>query len=194
MKILKGFIGSLVLVFLMSISPSKPASNSFEQHVFAIGIVANPTGNDPLLSFAILSFFNGDLSSTQPLTRQTFIRMASGDWPSKANPLKEDLFLANGIETCGRYVDTITRKKVYLCDPLDSLWKVRFSEHPYVFDDTGWSKGKYKPGKRQMDFLYQEYEVSNINLDYFIGNYMWKLLRDVQDSAWVWNYKSLEDI
>ncbi len=184
----------LVLSSLFLLSTKESPKTVFQQHVFALGIISNPTGNDPLLSFALVSFFNGDMVASQPLTKETFIRMASGDWPSKANPNREDLFLANGIESCGRFVDTISKQKIYLCDPLDSLWKIRFGEHPYVFDDSGWSHGKYKPNARQMAFLYQEYEVSNITVDYFIGNFMWKLLRDVQDSTWVANYKSLEDI
>ncbi|MEZ4938458.1 MAG: hypothetical protein R2799_12790 [Crocinitomicaceae bacterium] len=193
MKGVRIFFGLVTLLIVMGVS-SRPKEIPFQQHFFAIGIVANPSGNEPILSFAIISFFNGEMSSSQQITRETFIRMACGDWPSKANPNKEDLFLANGIETCGRYVDTLYNKKVYLCDPLDSLWKIRFNEHPFVFDSSGWSLGKYKPSDRQMKFLYEEYGVSNINLDYFIGDYMWKLLRDVQDSAWVMNYKSLEDI
>ena len=192
MSQLRKIIFIVVSIFLLSAKDtSQPV---FQQHVFSLVIISNPTGNDPLLSFAIVSFFNGEMVASQPITRETFIRMASGDWPSKANPNKEDLFIVNGIETCGRYVDTITRKKVYLCDPLDSLWKVRFSDHPYVFDDSGWSHGKYRPNAKQMAFLYEEYEVSNITVDYFIGNFMWKLLRDVQDSVWIMNYKSLEDI
>lgn len=175
-------------------SSKKDSKPVFEQHVFALGIVSNATGNNHLLTFVIISFFEGEMIASQQITRETFIRMASGDWPSKANPTKQDMFVENGIEVCGRYVDTITNKKVYLCDPLDSLWKVRYNEHPYVFDDTGWSHGKFKPNRRQMAFLYQEYEVSNISVDYFIGNFMWKLLRDVQDSTWRMHYKSLEDI
>jgi hypothetical protein len=187
-------VAILLLCSFLNLSVDREKPLGFQQYVFAIGLISNPSGNDPLLSFAILSMFNGEMVSAQPITKNTFIRMASGDWPSKANPNKEDLFIANGIEACGRYVDTLTRKKVYLCDPLDSLWKIRYKEHPYVFDDSGWSHGKYKPNALQIAYLYQEYEVSHVNVDYFIGNFMWKLLRDVQDSSWVMNYKSLEDI
>jgi len=132
--------------------------------------------------------------ASQPLTKNTFIRMASGDWPCKANPNREDLFSKNELYTCGRYVDSITRKKVYLCDAIDSLWKIRYDENPYSYGDDGWSLGKYTPNTKQMEFLYKNYEVSRINVDFFIGTFMWKILKDVQDSTWVMNYKSLEDI
>ena len=193
MRSVKIFFGLVTLLLVMGMS-TRPKEKAFQQHFFAIGIIANASGNEAMLTFAVVTLFNGQLSAAQPINRETFIRMACGDWPSKANPEREDLFVKNGVDLCGRYVDTITKKKVYLCDPLDSLWKVRFNEHPFVFDDSGWSKGKYKPNKAQMKFLYEQYEVSNINLDYFIGDFMWKLLRDVQDSTWVMNYKSLEDI
>lgn len=193
MKIKVAFILTLVsFLHLSVIRDSSPVA--FQQHVFAIGIIANPAGDDPVLTFSIVSFFNGTIVQNQPITKNTFIRMACGDWPSKANPLREDLFVANGIYTCGRYEDTITKKKFYLCDALDSLWKIRYESHPYIFDDSGWSHGKYKPNAKQLQFLYENYELSHINVDFFIGNFMWKILRDVQDSAWVMNYKSLEDI
>lgn len=166
----------------------------FEQHLFALAIIANPSGADPLVSYAIVTMTGNKLINSKPISRDAFIRMACGDWPCKANPGREDLFLKNDLEVCGRYVDTMTRKKVYLCDPLDSLWKVRFSEHPYIFDDGGWSQGKITPCQKQSEYLYQEYNVGHINVDYFIGNFMWKLLRDVQNPEWIMNYSALEDI
>ena len=184
----------LFLVAFLNIGTVHQPKAVFTQHVFALGIIANPTGNDPIVSFAIISFQNGQIVSTQPITKSTFIRMACGDWPSKANPNREDLFIKHEVELCGRYIDTLTKEKLYLCDLLDSLWKVRFSEHPYIFDDSGWSRGKYKPNAAQLKFLYENYEVSRINLDYFIGNFMWKLLKDIQDPEWINHYKSLEDI
>lgn len=192
MNKLKLFILSIACI--LNLSSARNYSSDITEHYFALGIIANPTGNDPLISFAIVTMKDGKMVASQPITKNTFIRMACGDWPSKANPGQEDLFLKHDILSCGRFVDTMSNTKIYLCDALDSLWKVRFKEHPYVFDDSGWSRGRLHPNKKQIEFLYKEYEVARINLDFFIGNFMWKLLKDVQDPKWIEHYKSLEDI
>jgi hypothetical protein len=69
------------------------------------------------------------------------------------------------------------------------LWKIRFYEHPMQFDTEGWSQGQMKPSLYQNDFLYKEYGVRNVLTQYFYGDTLFKLLRDVQDPAWIESYR-----
>ena len=122
---------------------------------------------------------------------ETFIKIVSGYWPSEFNPERINYFELNNID-CGVYKDSITRKDVCYCAPLDSLWKIRFATYPFRGGplEDGWTRVLHKPSSKQEVYLYERYGV-NVDTDFFRDTSFWMLMHDVTDSLWIGNYKSL---
>jgi hypothetical protein len=55
----------------------------------------------------------------------------------------------------------------------------------------GWSPKLMRPSEKQERYLFQNYGVRNIDIDFFIDTAFWQLLSDIQDSSWIANYRSL---
>jgi hypothetical protein len=125
------------------------------------------------------------------LTEKEFIYYASGKWPSIYNPEKRNLFEERNL-SCGIYTDSFSNKETEYCIPLDSLWKIRFSSYPFrPSNEMGWSPRLMRPSEKQELYLYQNYGVRNVDIDFFVDSAFWQLLSDVQDTMWIANYKSL---
>lgn len=143
--------------------------------------------------YALVAFQdNGmQLINRKFLTRDDFVRIASGYWPSIYNPTREDLFLKHRI-SCGMFNDSIHLKPIPVCFPVDSLWKIRYSDFPFITSsEKGWSGDLTRPTARQTLYLKENYHVDNVDMNYFLDTNFWKILRDVQDSSWIRNYKAL---
>ena len=94
---------------------------------------------------------------------------------------------------CGMYRDSFSIKEYPVCVPFDSLWKLRFSTYPFKSSlESGWSSKMYRPSEKQELFLYNNYNIRSIDENFFLDTSFWKLLSDVQDPAWIANYKSLQ--
>ena len=92
----------------------------------------------------------------------------------------------------GVHTDSFSLKETDYCVPCDSLWKLRYNRYPFnTINEKGWSNSYYSPSDLQEEFLYKEYNVRNIDADYFIDTNFWKLLSDVQDPKWVLHYKAI---
>src|SRR5690606_21447776 len=118
-----------------------------------------------------------------------FIYGALGHWPSPANRERENMFLKHGVDSCFLLYNELNKIAGYYAKPFDLLWKIRFYEHPFEFDQPGWSQGQFWPSLYQKDFLRREYGLNNIQTDYLYGDSLFKLLRDVQNSAWIQEYR-----
>jgi hypothetical protein len=126
------------------------------------------------------------------LTKDDFVKIASGYWPSIYNPTRENFFRKNKL-FCGMYNDSIHIKDLPICMPLDSLWKIRFSDYPFInSSEKGWSNGLNRPSIRQAEYLRTNYKVDDVDLNYFLDTNFWHILRDIQDTTWIANYKSLK--
>lgn len=131
------------------------------------------------------------ISSKRILQEDEFIKFASGFWPSIYNPTRENLFVQEGL-ACGIIVDSLTRKQYPYCSPMDSLWKIRFSDFPFQNkQDVGWSGKAFRPSTGQEQYLHREFAIYNIDRDYFIDTNFWKLMRSVNDPEWILFYKNL---
>jgi hypothetical protein len=131
------------------------------------------------------------LTHKRILTKDDFVRFASGFWPSIYNPERINLFEQHNL-LCGMFRDSTTDIQYPYCFPVDSLWKIRFSDYPFNTSfETGWSNETRKPSPKQAEYLWKNYGVYNIDLNYFLDTNFWKILRDVQDPLWVSNYRSL---
>ena len=155
----------------------------------AVSICAN--AHSQMLTYAFITTRNGKVVSSQIVPEQNFMYMALGYWPSAYNQKKENVFQKNGIDSCWLVEDEDGRITGFTNTPFKNLWKIRFYEHPTIYDETGWSKGRYKPSNAQMEFLQREYGVTNLQTEYIYGDSLFKLLRDVQDPAWVEAYSNI---
>lgn len=155
------------------------------------GVKVSIGANSQLTSFVCYINNGRVLSKKQIVDKETFVKIVSGYWPSIYNPKGLNLFKENGID-CAFVEDPETYEKGVDCQPLDSLWKIRFSTYPYQHrTDLGWSNKYHKPSPGQEKYLYERYGIAHIDGDYFLDTNFWKILRDVSDPQWVANYKSI---
>jgi hypothetical protein len=134
---------------------------------------------------------DGSIRERRFLSKDDFIRYASGFWPSLYNNAKVDLFEKNGVEGGMIFIDSLNKKIPY-CPVLDSLWKIRFDRNPFgrTYED-GWSQGKFKPSLKQELFLLKNYGVKYLDTEYIVDTSFWKLLKDMQSPDWVLEYKNV---
>ena len=161
-----------------------------KKNYFGVGIVAS--ANSAVLSYAIVTKTGDTYLGTQLISEQFFMYFALGYWPSKANPNRENLFKKNNIENCYLTYSESGKVNGYYNGPFQELWKLRYQNHPQNRDaPSGWSQGHYKPSIAQAQYLHKEYGILHINTHYFIGESLFRLLRDVQNPDWINMYQNL---
>jgi hypothetical protein len=131
----------------------------------------------------------------------------------KANPKRINFYKKYLID-CGIILDyPIRRNKVLvqdtmwnemkpICLPIYDIWKLRYSIHPkygtgkfvkeqeFPEEDKGWSANRHFPSHKQTLFLKKYYGISHIQ-DYFYGEKMYILFRDMQNEDWITKYKDI---
>ena len=143
--------------------------------------------------YSFVAFLDNGIELTyrKILTTDDFVRIASGHWPSIYNSTRKNLFEQNDVG-CGMFKDSLMLDAVPYCFPVDSLWKVRYSDFPFKGStEKGWSNDFNKPSRKQAQYLEENYGVKNVDHDYFLDSNLWKILRDVRDPEWIENYKAL---
>jgi hypothetical protein len=143
-------------------------------------------------SFVAFLDNGNELTYRKILTTDDFVKIASGHWPSIYNPTRTNLFEQHQIG-CGMFKDSLLLDPIPYCFPVDSLWKIRYSDFPFnVSTERGWSNDYNKPSRRQAKYLAEHYLVNDVNRDYFLDTNLWNILRDVRDPEWIKNYKDLK--
>lgn len=160
-----------------------------KQTHLAVGLMMST--NSDLLTFAFLSTRGDQIVSVQNVNRQVFMYTAMGYYPGIVNMNRENLFTKNGVDSCFLVKDDFNRISNYYAPALDSLWKLRYREHPFTYDQYGWSSEPYKPAYNQMVYLDSVYGIKNVLTDYIYGEDLYHLLRDITRSDWISHYKSL---
>ncbi|MBL7898703.1 MAG: hypothetical protein JNJ99_09225 [Crocinitomicaceae bacterium] len=182
---------SLLTIILISFYiPFSVAQTTGKKNYFAVGLFAG--AHSSMITYAVVSYRDGQFLGAQVLTEQQFMYQALGYYPSIANINKENLFAKNGVDSCFLIKNDLNKIVGYYNKPFWDLWKIRFYENPIQFDMRGWSQGQYKPSIYQMKILKESYGVNNVLTDYFYGDTLYKLLRDVQNPVWVESYKFAE--
>lgn len=176
-------------IFLLLITPLFSLAQTGDNGIrneFALSL--NPS-HSHLVSYAIVQVKNGNIVGSMPLSENDFMRQASGESISPANPERKNLFIEHQVDSCWVLYDSIYYsygKKKYVgydCIPLNLLWKLKYKAHPSKYDDTGWSDGYYAPDSQQMAYLQKAYGIIMIN-DYIYGEKLWRLLREIQIPEW----------
>lgn len=181
----------IVAFWVVETSVLLPPSESTARIVFGVRIAMS--SNSQLTSFVGLRYSQeGLLKEKRIFTRDDLIRVLSGYWPSPFNPKRINYFEQENVFG-GVYVNDTFLEKVPYCPAIDSLWKVRFSDYPFNNGNgVGWSNGLYRPTTAQEKYLIDRYHIKHLDIDYFIDTNFWVLLRDVSDSAWRANYRSIQ--
>jgi hypothetical protein len=80
----------------------------------------------------------------------------------------------------------------YYVKPFKNLWRIRYKTHPTSYDaPNGWSQEYYKPSQRQSKYIYDTYGVTNVKTQFFYGDSLYKVLRDIQNPDWISLYQNL---
>ena len=145
-----------------------------------------------MITYAIVTKIGDQYMSSQIIDEQFFMYYALGYWPCKANANRENLFKKNKVPNCHLLYSDSGKVNGYYNGPFRDLWRIKYKMHPYSRDQPeGWSNEKYKPSPGQAKYLNEHYGVLNINTHYFIGESLFKLLRDIQNPDWISMYRSL---
>lgn len=181
----------LFILFLFScqLLLSQDLTFGKEKLNYYLGFSLNSTNTGSLSIFVLLEVVDNKIVDVRQLTKSSFLNQAAGLEFSKANPKQEDFFKLYDVEDW-RVVN--------------SLWKLRYSEYPEKYPGSGqsakgWSNRrdlflgkklmnpiKLRPSEGQMKFL-RRYGIKSIN-NFFYGKKAFKLLHDMQDSTWIYEY------
>ena len=179
----------LICLFSLSFSEVKPPP---VRYVFGARISIGV--NSSMVSFVAMKYSaDGILRAKRVYTsKDEFIKVLSGYWPSPFNPGRIDYFKANKI-VGGVFVNDTIRVEIGYCPSLDSLWKIRFSDWPYHgHNEAGWSLDKTRPSLKQEKYLADRYHIKQLDFDYIVDTNFWKLLYDVTDPKWIEEYKFIQ--
>jgi hypothetical protein len=153
-----------------------------------LGFNLMPGPNSSMVNFAIVRIYPDGHKEADFITRNEFIRMASG-CHGDANPDGINFFSKYEIEDCGIVRDSIFKRTYFVCSPLEQLWKLRYKQGPYAGPDSlGWTHATV-PSASQMNIL-KSYGANSLD-DYICGEQAFKLLHDMQSYAWQSRYKSM---
>jgi hypothetical protein len=181
----------MILLVIWALGASVLAPPAGENRM-VFGVRIAMSSNSQMTTFIGLRYSaEGVLREKRYFSKDEFIKVASGFWPSPFNPKRINYFEQENVFG-GVYVNDTFLEKIPYCPVLDSLWKIRYSDYPFRgVNDVGWSNGLYKPTTAQEKYLIDRYHIKHLDQDYFIDTNFWVLLRDVSDSAWVANYHAI---
>lgn len=140
------------------------------RYSFAISLITG--ANSEAVSFGIYRQSNDRDHEVIFLTKESFLRQASGLEESKANPDKKDYFKENDI------------------DPhvLEQLWRLKHDEYPWhPGNETGWGTKSGVPSERQFQML-AEFGINSM-VDYVVGEKVWFFLKKVSNPVWQAEYQ-----
>ncbi len=149
--------------------------NDFTDYLFAFSLTESASG--AITHFALIKPGSSVRRKVKHITLEDFLYQASGKMQSVANPTKKNFFKEY----------TIKRPEVVV----NELWKLRYRSFPYgMSNEEGWSAGDttfFLPSESQMQIL-KKYGMTRMG-DYVVGENAFKLLKNMEDSTWINNYK-----
>lgn len=177
---------------------------------YKLGFSINPSASSSVVTFAILGMDSStnEILSKKPITEGQFVMYSKGILKCEANPKKIDFFKKVGVD-CGLIIDdpksiggvlvadTLWEEMKPICLPVWDIWKLRYSIHPQYGagastvpeEDRGWAANRWRPSYKQTLYL-QKYGIKQIQ-DYFYGDKMYDLFKDMQNPDWITMYKEL---
>lgn len=187
------FLSHTTLVCLLGILFLGASNTSYIDYQFAFSI--NPTANNGLITYAVVGVApDGKIVRKRVVSQKNFVLQVRGQQYSEANPNGEDYWTKNEIGKCYYWLNSLLDKyEAAECTStitIQDLWRLRYDQNPRKRQDPGekdgWSAGSFRPSFPQLQIL-QNYGIVYIN-DFFHGDNMFKLMKDVQDVNWVEQY------
>lgn len=163
--------------------------SSTAQARYEFGFSLNPNAQGDLAALFIYTVQDGMVVGCIPMRPHFFILQASGLMESKANLESVDLFDQYGIRNCGAWSEGGTVRTDLGCSTLQELWKLRYRNGMGAQPGEGWAGEEFRPSDRQQIILglYRAPGYEHWHGPYF-GEDAFRLLRDMQDPAWVQTY------
>lgn len=177
-----------------------------------LGFSLMPGANSTAVTYHIIKKWDDPAKPIEAtnISQAEFIRIACGFQQSNANPKNENLFAKYGINDCGYFNDTVIKGRFVesgvRCNVINDLWRLRYQEWPFYIapprnvgnngpntlnpqgPGPGWARLPLKPSEGQIQIL-KGYGITDPIVDVIWGDYAFKLLKDMQDEAWVSTYK-----
>lgn len=203
----------LLIVFLFAVAgygflqQSSRAEVYYEEH---LGFSLMPGANSTAVTFHIVRKWDDPKRPIEAvnISQAEFMRIACGFQDSRVNPKKENLFAKYGLTDCGYFNDTVIKGRIYnggmRCNTVEDLWRLRYGEWPFYVQQPranngntltpqgpgpGWARKPLMPSEGQLEIL-KGYGASDPIIDVIWGEAAFRLLKDMQDDAWVATYKS----
>ncbi len=163
---------------------------------FALRIMPNSSGG--LIQTAIVKEKPEGGSEVNFIPIKNWIYEISGLETSAANPNKINLFKKYDIiippdDLTGEALKNYMYKKAGFI--INNLWRLKYSEYPYfnpeMNHEKGWAKNPdpkitWMPSESQLQLL-KTYGINNFG-DFFKGDYLFDLLKNVTDRDWQSRY------
>lgn len=178
----------IILLLLVTSSHGPNRGELYRATRVTLGVKVGMLPSGGLYQFALVYYKGGRIASIQPVTKDRMIKVGAGKWPIPGTHKFHNFFAEQEM-----YVFPDDTQEVFNIEAsIDSLWKVRFSDHPFTEGhDEGWSQGDFRPSLKQQKYIYDRYGVRGYDQDYFVDSSFFKLLKDVQDPAWIKAYRSM---
>jgi hypothetical protein len=180
---------------------------------YKLAFKINPSSGSGVITYAIIgidTLNDNRIIKTQFLDEANFVMYCKGVNKCKANTTGIDFFEKFEID-CGMMLDdpkmrkgiliqdTLWEEMKPLCLPIYDIWKLRYAVHPHYSssstvipdEDEGWATTRYRPSYKQTQLL-QQYGVNNVT-NFFYGEGMFRLFKDMQNEEWIKTYKGLLD-
>ena len=166
------------------------------------GFSINPTANSGLITYAIVETNKENkIVRRTILSRNNWILQMKGEQKSKANIEGVDLWSKHEIGDCFWMLDPNLDKYIAQnCETtvnIDDLWRLRYNRNPEYRQDKvtsdlnivgGWAANPFRPNWPPVQIL-QNYGIIFIS-DFFFGEGIFQLLKDLQNPSWLETYKS----
>ncbi len=199
----------ILLIWSVSTKSQKRVNDYGIKYELAFSI--NPTVHSGVVTYAVLGIdtLENKIVRTRQIDEATFVLYCKGIYKTKANPKRINLFKKYDID-CGVIIEPIMKKGVLvndtlweemkpLCLPIYDIWKLKYAVHPHYpkaatnipDEDKGWAAQRYLPSAKQSQLL-QQYGGKSVS-DFFYGDGMFRLFKDMQDWDWIETYKGLLD-
>lgn len=158
---------------------------------YKLAFSLNPYANSQPVTFGQLTLWDGVIKKWEYLTKESFMRIATGVEYSKANLDSVDMFIEHGITKPIVTVDTLYNTTTYDFQTLNDVWKLRYSTYPFegYADNAGWSSGGLHPSEGQQNVI-TSYGPKYYS-DWIIADEAFRLLHDMEDPNWVANYMAM---
>jgi hypothetical protein len=184
---------SITIIYSQEYNTFGEDENTENEYIFVMRLMPDMSNN--LFQLGIKKANSSEDKEIIYLSVESWVRQLVGIEASKANLSGENFIIKHKIfdlsqeSITSEEIDDYTVEKV--TQLLNNLWRIKYSEYPYYNveknNEKGWAKHPdpnitWLPSESQINIL-RGYGIKEIN-DFFIGDDLFRFLRDIHDSEW----------